>query len=325
MILCPMWLRPHTPAGRKQWETDLQAAVYIQVCLGEANLRPGEVTYDIPALEHPAIDNGVVETTKKLAILETSPQASYFPTIDMYLDPLHGPKYNSVVSEPPAGPASVGFGSFHVLPSEMFHIILGELDLHSIEQFAQVCEEASERVFGHHMYRRIYHQAHDVVRCFRIFRPDERIPLRQLYKILGQRRCCYCNQFGGYLYLHNCTRVCSRCHWLRLKLCYKIADRSPSMLPVFQGDDAEGGVEITLADIRLHRALLETSRFFYEHVRPEPVLSHSDVMVQWNDIGQSYTGELSGEDARVFHRVLAGYMAGTIPSVFPSPDALSRA
>lgn len=320
-----MWLKPHVPVGRKQWETDSQAAVYIQVCLGEPNMRPGEVTYKIPALEHPAIDNAVVEATMKLAVLETSPQASYFPTIDMYLDPLDGPKYNSAVPKQPVRPANMGLGSFQVLPLELFHIIVGKLDLHSIEQFAQVCEEASERVFAHHMYRRIYHQAHDVVRCFRLFQPDERIPLSQLYKILGHSRCCYCDQFGGYLYLHNCTRVCSRCHWLRLRLCYDIADRSPSMLPVFQGDHAEGGVEITLANIRLHRALLETSRFFYEHVRPEPVLSHSDVMAQWNDIGQSYTGELAGEDVRAFHRVLAGYMAGTIPSVFPNPEALSRA
>lgn len=320
-----MWLKPHAPVGRKQWETDSQAAVYIQVCLGEPNLRPGEVTYVIPALEHPAIDNGLVETTKKLAVLETSPQASYFPTIDMYLDSLDGPIYNRAVPKPPVRPANIGLGSFQVLPLEVFHIVVGKLDLHSIEQFAQVCEEASERVFSHHMYRRIYHQAHDVVRCFRLFKPDERIPLRQLYKNLGQSRCCYCDQFGGYLYLHNCTRVCSRFHWLRLKLCYDIADRSPSMLPVFQGDHAEGGVEITLANIRLHRALLENARFFYEHVRPEPVLNHSDVMIQWNDIGQSYTGELAGEDARAFHRVLAGYMAGTIPSVFPTPEALSRA
>ena len=82
------------------------------------------------------------------------------------------------------------------------------------------------------------------------------------------------------------------------------------MLPVFQGDDAEGGVEITLADLRHHRALLETSRFFYEHIRSEAVLSHSDVMAQWNDIGRTYTGELEGEDARVFHQVRSRLPSG---------------
>lgn len=205
--------RPLDATQRKRAETDPEAAVYLWLCATASRLPTGQVTYKLPRLDQiSAHQSEAVNTVSKMVFIETDPGAAYFPTVDMDLPPLKGPKFNPIIASLQLAPAEADMGSFSGLPVEILEGILGHLDIHSLDCFKTASRSTYTAVTEHPMYRVINHQAHDALRCYRVLDENRDVTLKLLYEVLCASVCARCGAFGGYLYLRSCARVCSACY-----------------------------------------------------------------------------------------------------------------
>lgn len=106
-------------------------------------------------------------------------------------------------------PASLG--KLEVLPLELVHEVILALDLQSLTVFRAVNSTARALVSSNPAYRNIVTHAPDVIRAYIATTLASSFNIAQLFDALCAQSCAQCNDFGGFLFLPNCTRCCWAC------------------------------------------------------------------------------------------------------------------
>ncbi|KAF2663973.1 hypothetical protein BT63DRAFT_444403 [Microthyrium microscopicum] len=122
--------------------------------------------------------------------------------------------------------AKHGLGAMSILPVEVIQMTLLEVDLKALLQFRAVNRHAQQLVEGLHEYKAVITHAQLALRGS--LRIGAQITLRALNDKLCTTKCDGCGDFGGYLYLITCQRVCFRC------IC-----ENPQFLPLTEWDARE--------------------------------------------------------------------------------------
>ncbi|KAI0433108.1 hypothetical protein F5Y09DRAFT_329277 [Xylaria sp. FL1042] len=101
-------------------------------------------------------------------------------------------------------------GQLDVLPLEIITEILLALDLPTLTTFRRVNRRAMSLVNSLYQYSMVVKQCPNVLRAILSLNADS-FDCRTLYETLSEEKCETCNQFGSYLYLITCKRVCYIC------------------------------------------------------------------------------------------------------------------
>lgn len=102
-------------------------------------------------------------------------------------------------------------GALDVLPLELLHEVLAQLDLRSLTYFRLVSRRASGLVDSLPEYSDIAKHASNALRGILAIGTGPYINCTTLHGSLCTARCEQCGDFGGYLYLLTCKRVCFLC------------------------------------------------------------------------------------------------------------------
>lgn len=111
----------------------------------------------------------------------------------------------------PHNPPATGIGVLDTLPAELLNMILTEIDLQTLVSFRRVNRRAAEVVDHVSSYKAIATNAPHALRGILSIQTGRWITCRTLYEKLCLARCETCADFGGYLYLITCKRVCFLC------------------------------------------------------------------------------------------------------------------
>ncbi|KAI1378882.1 hypothetical protein F4677DRAFT_412309 [Hypoxylon crocopeplum] len=103
-------------------------------------------------------------------------------------------------------------GQLDILPNEVTSDILLALDLPTLTRFRRVNHRAMDLIDSLRQYRMIYKHCANVLRA--VISVDATYTCKTLYETLSTTCCKSCGQFGGYLYLITCERVCYSCFYL---------------------------------------------------------------------------------------------------------------
>lgn len=115
---------------------------------------------------------------------------------------------------PPAAPCQLpttNAGVLDRLPLEIVHEILFELDLRTLVVLRRVNRRGRELVGSLPQWNAISKHARNALRGILALETGGWITCRHLYEKLCTSACEYCGDFGGYLYLITCRRVCFLC------------------------------------------------------------------------------------------------------------------
>lgn len=102
-------------------------------------------------------------------------------------------------------------GQLDLLPLEILTEILLLIDVISLTDFRRVNKRAMQTVDSIPQYQIIYQQCPDILRGA-ISIQAKFFDFGTLYRALCQTKCSTCSDFGGYLYLITCQRVCRFCY-----------------------------------------------------------------------------------------------------------------
>lgn len=102
-------------------------------------------------------------------------------------------------------------GSFERLPLEIMNMVLVELDLRTLTDFRRVNQRAMQVVDSIPQYKVIAKHALVTLRGIISIGSGTFISCQDLYDKLSTAQCDSCGDFGGYLYLITCRRVCFLC------------------------------------------------------------------------------------------------------------------
>ncbi|KAJ0414825.1 hypothetical protein BJY00DRAFT_320762, partial [Aspergillus carlsbadensis] len=116
-------------------------------------------------------------------------------------------------------------GDMEKLPLELLTMIFTELDPHSLMNFRRVNKLAFLSVESVPQYKRIVKYAPTVLRSVNSIGPGQTFSLQYLHDKLYTIACEACGDYGGFLYLIICRRVCALCF-----------TRTQSYLPLLQAD-----------------------------------------------------------------------------------------
>ncbi|KAI8679458.1 F-box domain-containing protein [Fusarium keratoplasticum] len=108
-------------------------------------------------------------------------------------------------------PSTTPFPFLDRLPPELFHIIISQLDLASLHALRRTNRRAAELLYSHSEYNTLITHAWDAVRGALCINTAKIITCKQLHEKLCTEKCDGCGDFGGYLYLLTCKRVCFVC------------------------------------------------------------------------------------------------------------------
>ncbi|KAL7927972.1 hypothetical protein ACQKWADRAFT_278365 [Trichoderma austrokoningii] len=108
-------------------------------------------------------------------------------------------------------PPNTGAGALDALPLELVVKILSQLDLRTLVDFRRVNRRALELVDSHPEYKAVITHANNALRGILGIKTGRWITCSTLYEALCTPKCEQCSDFGGYLYLLTCKRVCFRC------------------------------------------------------------------------------------------------------------------
>ncbi|RSL95804.1 hypothetical protein CEP52_011865 [Fusarium oligoseptatum] len=128
-------------------------------------------------------------------------------TLSDNLPPLRPKPENGRSHIPPA----TDLGAFDALSIELLSMILAEIDLQTLVNFRLVNRRAAEVVDQVPPYKAVITHALHALRGILSIEAGKWITCRTLYEKLCQAGCEVCSDFGGYLYLITCTRVCFLC------------------------------------------------------------------------------------------------------------------
>ena len=108
-------------------------------------------------------------------------------------------------------PPRTNAGTLDTLPVEVLEDVLSQLDLRTLMDFRRVNKRATDLIDFLTPYKAITTHASNAIRgAFRIG-TAKWITCRTLYEKLCTRGCEQCGDYGGYLYLLTCKRVCFIC------------------------------------------------------------------------------------------------------------------
>lgn len=125
--------------------------------------------------------------------------------------PLHNCKQNCKQEEPEMVVHPISFGRFGVLPIELQHMVLLDLDLQSLTEFQAVSQSARATVESLPQYANLVKHAPNAIRAALSVNVASEISVRSLHNALCSKACVSCGHFGGFLYLLSCSRVCYQC------------------------------------------------------------------------------------------------------------------
>lgn len=108
-------------------------------------------------------------------------------------------------------PPTKNAGVLDTLPLEMLRSILHSFDLRSLVDFRRVNRRAAYLVDSLFHYQVIKRHAPNALRGILRIETSWWITCLTLYEKLCTKGCEVCGDFGGYLYLLTCKRVCFRC------------------------------------------------------------------------------------------------------------------
>ncbi|KAJ6097668.1 hypothetical protein N7499_002042 [Penicillium canescens] len=104
-----------------------------------------------------------------------------------------------------------GLGALDKLPLEIIHLALIQLDMRSLADFRHVNKSARLVTDSIPQYKRILvHAPASIQGCLNI-ETARFFSCQDLYEKLSTAECDSCGDFGGYLYLVTCRRVCLLC------------------------------------------------------------------------------------------------------------------
>jgi hypothetical protein len=107
-------------------------------------------------------------------------------------------------------------GSLECLPLELLCDVLYHLDSSTLAIFRRLNTRAVPVLDALHSYKTLVHECPDIVRAIYSIGYGSHITLDYLGNALCTVRCQGYGDFGGYLYLLSCQRVCYRCFWRKL-------------------------------------------------------------------------------------------------------------
>lgn len=102
-------------------------------------------------------------------------------------------------------------GNLDKLPLELLSAVLVEVHLDSLTNFRRVNHRAMEVVDSVPEYKAIVYYAPNTLRGILAIETGTWISCQTLYDKLCTAECEHCGDFGGYLYLVTCKRVCCLC------------------------------------------------------------------------------------------------------------------
>lgn len=108
-------------------------------------------------------------------------------------------------------PPTTNAGALDVLPLELLHAILPQLDLRSLLAFRTLNRRAAELVDSLLPYQAIKQHAADALRDILRIETASWITCRTLYEKLCTPACEECGDFGACFYILTCKRVCTIC------------------------------------------------------------------------------------------------------------------
>lgn len=128
-------------------------------------------------------------------------------TLDDNLSAVGLPANNGSVWNSPEG----DLGALGVLPPELLQMLLSKLDFCTLMEFRRVNRRASEVVESLPQYKAVTTYAPNVLRGILSVELSQRISCETVYEKLRTAECEQCGDFGGYLYILTCRRVCFLC------------------------------------------------------------------------------------------------------------------
>jgi len=102
-------------------------------------------------------------------------------------------------------------GSLDLLPPELLNAVLSQLDLQSLTNFRRVNQQAMGLVNSVPHYQTVVKHASAALRGMLSIGTAKLKTCQDLYEKLCTANCDTCGDFGGYLYLITCRRVCFVC------------------------------------------------------------------------------------------------------------------
>jgi hypothetical protein len=108
-------------------------------------------------------------------------------------------------------PAATDLGRLAALHVELLSQILLDLDLRTLAAFRALNRLAADVVDALPEYKAIRRHAPNTLLGARAIGVDTQITWRTLHATLRDPKCADCGDFGGYLYLPTCRRVCFPC------------------------------------------------------------------------------------------------------------------
>jgi hypothetical protein len=102
-------------------------------------------------------------------------------------------------------------GALDKLPLELLNIVLVQLGIGSLTDFRRVNRQARRVIDSIPQYREIIQHAPATIRGILSIETGDWISCQNLYAKLCTAECDGCGDFGGYLYLITCRRVCFLC------------------------------------------------------------------------------------------------------------------
>lgn len=118
-----------------------------------------------------------------------------------------------------------GLGALDRLPLELIHMTLIRLDIQSLSDFRRVNTKAKQTTDSIPQYKRIMAYVPASVRGSLNIKTARFFSCLDLYETLLTAECDSCGDFGGYLYLVTCCRVCFLCF-----------TEKPDYLPILRKD-----------------------------------------------------------------------------------------
>ncbi|KID86156.1 F-box domain-containing protein [Metarhizium guizhouense ARSEF 977] len=128
-------------------------------------------------------------------------------TLDDNLPPLQAQPQNNSLDPPP----TASLGALDRLPTELLQEILIQLDLSTFMTFR--CTNRRAKEFADHLpqYKAITTNARNALRGILRIGTSRWITCKSLFENLRTSACEQCGDFGGYLYILTCRRVCFVC------------------------------------------------------------------------------------------------------------------
>jgi len=105
----------------------------------------------------------------------------------------------------------VDLGTLDILPLELLQGLLSQLDLYTLTGFRRVNRRAIEVVESIPQYKAVTTHARNVLRGILSIETGQWISCETVYEKLCTAECEQCGDFGGYLYILTCERVCFLC------------------------------------------------------------------------------------------------------------------